>query len=50
MFEVTVNDAIDIPYSIDMIVEYEDHGTITSSVFNPEDISDTNINGVFLQS
>ena len=50
MFEATVNDATGIPYFIDMVVEHEDHGTITSSVFNPGDSSDTNINGVFLQS
>lgn len=50
MFEATVNDATSIPYFIDMIVEHEDHGTVTSSVFNPGDSSDTNINGVFLQS
>ena len=49
-FEATVNDATDIPYFIDMIVEHEDHGTITSSVFNPGDASNTNINGIFLQS
>jgi len=50
MFETTVNDATGIPYFIDMIVEHEEHGTITSSVFNPGDASDTKINGVFLQS
>jgi gas vesicle protein len=50
MFETTVNDATGIPYFIDMIVEHEEYGTITSSVFNPGDASDTNINGVFLQS
>ncbi len=50
MFEATVNDATGIPYFIDMVVEHEDHGTITSSVFNPGDASDTNINGIFLQS
>ena len=50
MFEATVNDATDIPYFIDMIVEHEDHGTITSSVFNPVDASNTNINDIFLQS
>ena len=50
MFETTVNDATGIPYFIDMIVEHEEHGTITSSVFNPGDASDTNINGIFLQS
>ena len=41
MFETTVNDATSIPYFIDMIVEHEEHGTITSSVFNPVDASDT---------
>ena len=50
MFEATVNDATGIPYFIEMVVEHEDHGTITSSVFNPGDASDTNINGIFLQS
>ncbi len=50
MFETTVNDASGIPYYVDMIVEHEDHGTITSSVFNPGDTSDTKINGIFSQS
>ncbi len=50
MFEATVNDATGTPYFIEMVVEHEDHGTITSSVFNPGDTSDTNINGIFLQS
>ncbi len=50
MFETTLNDATGIPYFIDMIVEHEEHGTITSSVFNPGDASDTKINGIFLQS
>ena len=49
MFETTLNDATGIPYFIDMIVEHEEHGTITSSVFNPGDASDTNINGIFSQ-
>jgi len=49
MFETTLNDATGIPYFIDMIVEHEEHGTITSSVFNPGDASDTKINGIFLQ-
>ena len=50
MFETTINDASGIPYYVDMIVEHEDHGTITSSVFNPGDASDTKINGIFSQS
>jgi len=50
MFETTVSGATGIPYYVDMIVEHEDHGTITSSVFNSGDDSDTKINGIFSQS
>ena len=50
MFEASVNDAIKTSYFIDMIVEHEDYGTISSSVFNPVDSPDTIINGVFSQS
>jgi hypothetical protein len=50
MFDTNVNDATGIPYYIDMIVEHEDYGTVTSSVFNPGDSSDTKINGIFSQS
>ena len=49
MFETTVNDAAGIPYYVDMIVEHEDYGTVTSSVFNPGDASDSKINGIFYQ-
>ena len=47
MFETTVNDAAGIPYFVDMVIEHEDYGTVTSSVFNPGDDSDSKINGVF---
>ena len=50
MFETTVNDTTGIPYYVDMIVEHEDYGTVTSSVFNPGDASDSKINGIFSQS
>jgi len=50
MFDTTVNDATGIPYYVDMIVEHEDYGTVTSSVYNPGDSSDTKINGIFSQS
>ena len=50
MFETTVNDAAGIPYFVDLIVEHEDYGTVTSSVFNPGDESDSKIYGVFVQS
>jgi hypothetical protein len=33
-----------------MIVEHEDYGTVTSSVYNTEDSSDTKIIGIFSQS
>jgi len=49
MFETTVNDASGIPYFVDMVVEHEDYGTVTSSVFNTGDASDSNINGIFYQ-
>ena len=49
MFETTVNDASGIPYFIDMVVEHEDYSTVTSSVFNAGDASDSNINGIFFQ-
>ncbi len=50
MFETNVNDATGIPYYVDMIVEHEDYGIVTSSVYNPGDSSDTKINGIFYQS
>ena len=50
MFDTNVNDATGIPYYVDMIVDHEDYGTVTSSVYNPGDSSDTKINGIFSQS
>ncbi len=47
MFETTVNDANGIPYFVDMVIEHEEYGTVTSSVFNPGEDSDTKISGVF---
>lgn len=49
MFETTVNDATGIPYYVDMVIDHEDYGTVSSSVFNPGDSSDSNINGIFSQ-
>lgn len=48
-FETIVNDVTGIPYYVDMVVEHEVYGTVTSSVFNPGDSSDTKINGIFSQ-
>ncbi len=49
MFETTVNDASGIPYYVDMIIDHQDYGIVSSSVFNPGDSSDSNINGIFSQ-
>ena len=49
IFETTVNDAVGIPYYIDIIVEHENYGTVTSSVFNPGD-TNLKISGIFSQS
>lgn len=48
-FDTNVNDATGVPYYVNVIVEHEDYGTVTSSVFNPRDSPDTKINGIFLQ-
>ncbi|HEU04378.1 hypothetical protein LCGC14_1097980 [marine sediment metagenome] len=50
MFETLVNDASNTAYFIDMVVEHQEYGTISSSVYNPRDSSNTIINGVFFQS
>lgn len=49
-FETTVHDISSTPYYVDMVVEHEDYGTVTSSVFNPGDSSDSQIKGIFSQS
>ena len=50
MFETTVNDATGVPYYVDMVIDHEEYGSVTSSVFNPGDSSDSKINGIFSQS
>ena len=50
MFYTNVNDTTGMPYYVDMVVEHEDYGTVTSSVYNPGDSYDTRINGIFSQS
>ena len=50
MFETIVQDVTQTSYFIDMVIEHEEYGTISSSVFNPVDSSDTIINGVFSKS
>ena len=46
-FETTVNDAAGIPYFIDLVVEHDEYGIVTSSVFNPGDSVDSKISGIF---
>jgi len=50
MFETFVQDITKTSYFIDMIIEHEEYGTISSSVFIPVDSPDTIINGVFSKS
>ena len=50
IFETNLNDISGQPYYVDMIVEHDDYGTVTSSVFNPGDSTDSKISGIFSQS
>lgn len=50
MFETTVSDTSNMPYQIDLIVVHQEYGTITSSVFNPGDSSNSKISGIFSKS
>jgi len=50
MFETFVSDASNTAYFIDMVIEHQEYGTISSSAYNPRDSSNTIINGVFSQS
>ena len=50
MFETVVQDVTKTSYFIDLVIEHEEYGTISSSVFNPVDSPDTIINGVFSKS
>jgi gas vesicle protein len=49
-FETNLNDISNQPYYVDMIVEHDDYGIVTSSVFNPGDSTNSKINGIFSQS
>jgi hypothetical protein len=50
IFETNLNDISNQPYYVDMVVDHEDYGTVTSSVFNPGDSTDSKISGIFSQS
>ncbi len=50
MFETLVSDASNTAYFIDMVIEHQEYGTISSSVYNPRDSPNTIINGLFSQS
>jgi len=49
-FVTNLNDISGQPYYVDMIVDHENYGTVTSSVFNPGDSTDSKISGIFSQS
>ena len=49
-FETNLNDFSNQPYYVDMVVEHADYGTVTSSVFNPGDSTDSKNSGIFSQS
>jgi hypothetical protein len=46
-FDTSVNDVSDSPHIIEMVVEHQDYGTVTSSVFNPQGSDEATIYGVF---
>ena len=48
-FDTNVNDISASPHIIEMVVEHQDYGTVSSSVYNPEGNQDTTIYGVFTQ-
>ena len=50
VFETNLNDISGQPYYVDMIVDHENYGTVTSSVFNSGDSTDSKISGIFSQS
>ena len=50
MFETLVSDASNTAYFIDMVIEHQEYGTISSSVYNPRDSPNTIINGIFFQT
>ena len=50
MFETFVSDTSNTAYFIDMVIEHQEYGTISSSVYNPRDSPNIIINGVFSQS
>ena len=50
MFHTNVNDTTGIPYYVDIVVEHEDYGTVTSLIYNSRNSFDITINGIFSQS
>ena len=44
MFETFVQNVTETSYFIEMTIDHEEYGTISSSVFNPVDSPDTIIN------
>ncbi len=50
MFETIVQDVTQTSYFVDVIIEHEEYGTLSSSVFNPVDSPGSIINGIFYES
>jgi hypothetical protein len=46
-FDTTINDVSTSPHIIEMIVEHADYGTVSSSVYNPQENDEATIYGVF---
>ena len=49
MFNTNVNDATEIPYYVDIVVEHKDYEIVTSSVYNSRNSSNITINRIFSQ-
>ena len=50
MFDTNVNNVTKISYYVDIVIEHEDYGIVTSSVYNSRNSFDIPINGNFSQS
>jgi hypothetical protein len=46
-FDTSVNDVSESPHIVEMVVEHGDYGTVSSSVFNPQESGELTIYGVF---
>jgi len=49
-FKTVINDVSKTSYYVDVTIDHKDYGTVTSSIFNPGENSDSKIDGKFTQS